>query len=337
MRTQHDVRSAPGAPKGQQIKLLLVGREFKSTVPGELMCGKRSFIAGKSETLLGALARLQSEGIDIVLLSHTFRDEELALFAADARRSGFHGLILRVASLGEYSPDSSTSEEPFDDTLHRTDAAPGARREHERSSGKISFTDRQRTVLAHVSEGWTNQQIAHNMKSTEAAVKAVMQELFRKLEVRSRAQVVRVAIEKRLIHIQGHPRGSANETREAGQAFALVPTLKDQQPIHIGDFIIDVAMHQAWVRGIETRLTPREFQLLWIFATHSGKLVKSSTLREMFWRNPTARVGSLRVLVGALRAKIEATKTPRYLITERSIGYRFIPSLSVSEADRPAS
>lgn len=336
MRTQRDIRSAPGAARGQQIKLLLVGREFKSTVPGELMCGKRSCIAGKSETLLGALTRLQSEGIDIVLLSHTFRDEELALFAADARRSGFHGLILRVASLGEYSPDSSATREPSDDTLCANGDV-GARREHEQSSGKISFTDRQRTVLAHVSEGWTNQQIAHNMKSTEAAVKAVMQELFRKLEVRSRAQVVRVAIEKRLIHIQGHPRRSANETREAGQAFALVPTLKDQQPIHVGDFIIDVAMHQAWVRGIETRLTPREFQLLWIFATHSGKLVKSSTLREMFWRNPTARVGSLRVLVGALRAKIEATKTPRYLITERSLGYRFIPSLSVSEADRPAS
>jgi hypothetical protein len=41
----------------------------------------------------------------------------------------------------------------------------------------------------------------------------------------------------------------------------------------------------------------------------------------MFWRNPTARVGSLRVLVGALRSKIEAGKTPRYLITKRSFGY----------------
>jgi DNA-binding response OmpR family regulator len=52
----------------------------------------------------------------------------------------------------------------------------------------------------------------------------------------------------------------------------------------------------------------------------------------MFWRNPTARVGSLRVLVGTLRAKIEATGTPRYVITERSLGYRFNPSPPVSEA-----
>ena len=40
------------------------------------------------------------------------------------------------------------------------------------------------------------------MKCTEAAVKAVLQELFKKLEVRKRAQIVRVAIEKRLIPIK---------------------------------------------------------------------------------------------------------------------------------------
>jgi two-component system KDP operon response regulator KdpE len=88
---------------------------------------------------------------------------------------------------------------------------------------------------------------------------------------------------------------------------------------------------------VEAHLTPSEFQLLWILATHSGKLVKSSTLREMFWRNPTARVGSLRVLVGTLRSKIEVTKTPRYVVTERSLGYRFIPSPPVSETNRPMS
>jgi len=117
----------------------------------------------------------------------------------------------------------------------------------------------------------------------------------------------------------------------------LAPAVKDQQPIPIGDFIIDVAMHRAWVRGVETHLTPSEFQLLLIFTTHPGKLVKGSILREMFWLNPTARAGSLRVLVGALRSKIEAGKTPRYLLTERSFGYRFITSPLQSEVDRPPS
>lgn len=310
MRAQSGMRSVPGTPRVLESKLLLVGSEddFKDGVTSEMMGGKRSYITGKSATLLGALARLHSEAIDVVLLSHKYRDEEFALFTADARRSGFQGLILRVASVD-------------------------AHRESEPTSSAISFTDKQRTVLAHVSEGWTNLQIAHNMRCTEAAIKAVIQELFRKLEVRKRAQIVRVAIEKRLVHVQENPGGSV-QIRDANQAFALMPSLKDQRPLHVGDFIIDVATHQVWIRGIETHLTPSEFQLLWIFATHSGKLLKSSTLREMFWRNPTARVGSLRVLIGSLRAKVEATKIPRYVITERSLGYRFVPSPSASDANR---
>jgi DNA-binding response OmpR family regulator len=328
MRAQTGIGSIPGTPRIRQAKLLLVGSEdeFQGGITFEMMGGTPSYMAGRSATLLGALVRLHSEGIDVVLLSYKFRDEELALFTADARRGGFRGLILRVASVG--------AQAPFKDSLPCPHVAPGAHRKNERMSGGIYFTDKQRTVLAHVSNGWSNQQIARNMKCTEAAVKAVVQELFRKLEVRKRAQIVRVAIENGLVTIEGSPAGRSQKTSEADVRFTLAPAVKDQLPIHVGDFIIDVAMHQAWVRGVETHLTPSEFQLLWILVTHSGKLITSSTLREMFWPNPTAKVGALRVLVGALRSKIEDGKTPQYLITERSLGYRFIPSASVSEADR---
>ena len=320
MRAQTGVRSVPGGQGIREAKLLLVGseEEFRGGVTGDMMGVKRPYVAGRSTTLLGALARLHSQAIDVVLLSHKFRDDELALFSADARRNGFQGLILRVASL-----DAPAS---LDYRLPSPHPAPGPRHEDEPTSGTISFTDRQRSVLVHVSEGWTNRQIARSMNCTEAAIKAVLQELFRKLQVRKRAQIVRVAIERQLIHIEGNPLESANEMRETGKTFTLAPALKGRQRIHVGDFVIDAAMHQAWVRGVEAHLTPSEFQLLWVLAKHSGKLIRSNTLREMFWRNPTARVGSLRVLVGTLRSKIEATKIPRYLITERSLGYRFIPS-----------
>ena len=327
MRAQTSVRSVPGTQRIREAKLLLVGSQddFRGGVAGDVMGGKCSYVAGKSATLLGALARLHSQTIDVVLLSHKFRDEELALFTADARRSGFRGLILRVASLDDHDPFS-----------HKVPSA-HSRQGNETTSGAISFTDKQRTVLGYVSEGWTNQQIARCMNCTEAAIKAVLQELFRKLEVRKRAQIIRVAIERQLIHIEGNPVGSGNEMRESNKTFILAPALKGPQRIHVGDFVIDAAMHQTWVRGVEAHLTPSEFQLLWILATHSGKLVKSTTLREMFWRNPTAKVGSLRVLVGTLRSKIELTKTPRYLVTERSLGYRFIPSPRVSEANHASS
>jgi DNA-binding response OmpR family regulator len=94
----------------------------------------------------------------------------------------------------------------------------------------------------------------------------------------------------------------------------------------VSDFVIDVAMHRVWVRGVETHLTPSEFELLEVFAAHQGELVRSSSLCEMFWRNPTAKRDSLRVLVGGLRSKIETSKIPQYIVTERNFGYRFNPS-----------
>ena len=209
MRAQTGIRSVPGTARIREAKLLLVGGEdnFQGDVAGEMMRGERSHIVERSATLLGALARLDSEGIDVVLLSYKFRDEELALFTADARRGGYQGFILRVASVDAHAL--------FKDSLPSPHAGAGAHRENHRTSGGIYFTDKQQSVLAHVSQGWTNKQIALHMKCTEAAIKAVVQELFRKLEVRKRARIVRVAIEKGLVKIGGRPAGRGKETRQA--------------------------------------------------------------------------------------------------------------------------
>jgi hypothetical protein len=82
MRAQTGIRTVPGTPRIRQAKLLLVGseEEFKGGITFEMLDGAPSYMAGRSATLLGALARLHSEAIDVVLLSDKFRDEELALF-----------------------------------------------------------------------------------------------------------------------------------------------------------------------------------------------------------------------------------------------------------------
>ena len=113
----------------------------------------------------------------------------------------------------------------------------------------------------------------------------------------------------------------------SGGKITLAPMgdLQEKEPVSVGHFVVDVAMHRVWVRGVETHLTPREFELLGVLVMHPGQLVENTTLCEIFWRNPTSKQDALRVLVGALRAKIEVSKTPQYLVTERSLGYRFYP------------
>jgi len=57
------------------------------------------------------------------------------------------------------------------------------------------LTERERHVLRGVFEGLTNKQIAADIGVSEGAVKATLQHLFRKTHVRTRAQLVRVAVE----------------------------------------------------------------------------------------------------------------------------------------------
>jgi DNA-binding NarL/FixJ family response regulator len=59
-----------------------------------------------------------------------------------------------------------------------------------------TITDRQRQVLRSVLDGLTNKEIAARLRTSESSIKATIQELFSKAGVRTRGQLVRVAIER---------------------------------------------------------------------------------------------------------------------------------------------
>ncbi|HUB58919.1 MAG TPA: response regulator transcription factor [Candidatus Micrarchaeia archaeon] len=60
---------------------------------------------------------------------------------------------------------------------------------------RSKFTRRERQVLSFVFEGLSNKQIADRLQISETAVKASLQQLFAKTGVRTRSQLVRVALE----------------------------------------------------------------------------------------------------------------------------------------------
>jgi DNA-binding NarL/FixJ family response regulator len=63
---------------------------------------------------------------------------------------------------------------------------------------KTQLTQRELQVLRSVFEGLTNKEIAHKIGVSQSSVKATLQRLFEKTGVRTRAQLVRVAIERSL-------------------------------------------------------------------------------------------------------------------------------------------
>ena len=61
---------------------------------------------------------------------------------------------------------------------------------------RSKLTERERQVLSLVFEGLANKQIADRLQISETAVKASLQQLFAKTGVRTRSQLVRVALEQ---------------------------------------------------------------------------------------------------------------------------------------------
>jgi len=97
------------------------------------------------------------------------------------------------------------------------------------------------------------------------------------------------------------------------------------EPLVRGDLVIDRERFRVSRDGEEVRLTPKEFELLTFLAQHPGRvLTHRAILRAIWGQNAVDQPEHLRVLVGALRKKIELNpSSPKYILTEPWVGYRF--------------
>lgn len=100
-----------------------------------------------------------------------------------------------------------------------------------------------------------------------------------------------------------------------------------QTALEGGELRIDLGTRLVTVREREVRLTPKEFDLLLHFMRNPGKVLTHRALLAAVWGgNYVEQHEYLRVFVGQLRKKIETDPTtPRYLLTEPWVGYRFNP------------
>lgn len=94
-----------------------------------------------------------------------------------------------------------------------------------------------------------------------------------------------------------------------------------------GDFRLDLETRRVTVGEREIHLTPKELDVLAHLMRHAGKVLTHRALLAAIWGgNYVEQTEYLRVFVGQLRKKIEPDPaTPRYILTEPWIGYRFDP------------
>ena len=89
---------------------------------------------------------------------------------------------------------------------------------------------------------------------------------------------------------------------------------------------IDFQTHEVWVDGKQIRLRPTEYRLLYHLVNNAGWVMSRETLLSKVW-GPEYRDEThyLRLYITYLRKKIEEyPDNPRYILTERGVGYRFM-------------
>ncbi len=118
--------------------------------------------------------------------------------ALDVLNSGAAGILLKHSSpahLLEAIRRVARGEMWFEGDILRSLVSRA--KEHETTDRNArSLTQRQEQVLSGILDGLSNKEIAWNLKVSESSIKAVIQELFHKAGVRTRSQLVRIAIEK---------------------------------------------------------------------------------------------------------------------------------------------
>jgi two-component system KDP operon response regulator KdpE len=106
----------------------------------------------------------------------------------------------------------------------------------------------------------------------------------------------------------------------------LPPQAPPSREIKVDDRLtIDFDRHEVWKDGEKVQLRPTEFRLLYHLASNPGVVLTHETLLSRVW-GPEYRDAShyVRLYINYLRQKLEDDPAnPRYILTERGVGYRF--------------
>jgi two-component system nitrate/nitrite response regulator NarL len=166
------------------------------------------------------LAILEASRANLILLDVDLGAERALDFVRGARSAGFEGQILIVTAGMSDQEAVQLVQAGVSGIVHKhhsTDVLCGAIRkiaggevfmeqaylsslfravDRTRTPKRATLTDRDRTVLRGILQGHTNREIAGKLGVSEGAVKASVRHVCEKLGVRTRSQLVKVALEQ---------------------------------------------------------------------------------------------------------------------------------------------
>jgi len=103
------------------------------------------------------------------------------------------------------------------------------------------------------------------------------------------------------------------------------PELVDDGVLEVGDVRMDVDRHTVAVRGVDTPMPLKEFELLELLLRNAGRVLTRGQLIDRVWGSDYfGDTKTLDVHIKRIRSRIEPNPSePRLLVTVRGLGYRF--------------
>jgi two-component system KDP operon response regulator KdpE len=124
---------------------------------------------------------------------------------------------------------------------------------------------------------------------------------------------------------------------------AILRRIENSDPIQrrvvLKDRAIDLDSHKVNGPGNRsTHLTPKEYLVLKYLMTRPDRPVNHRELAQTVWqRDGSGDLEYVRIVIGQLRRKIEPDcSAPQYILTERSVGYRFAAPAERSDSQATA-
>jgi two-component system, OmpR family, KDP operon response regulator KdpE len=108
---------------------------------------------------------------------------------------------------------------------------------------------------------------------------------------------------------------------------AVEPSTSGNAEIKVGDLLIDLVNRRVFVEGDEVHLTPKEYDLLRLLATHPGKVMTHRSILAEVWGPEYSDMDHyVRVFVNQIRKKLRENpaRDVRYILNEPGVGYRFV-------------
>jgi DNA-binding NarL/FixJ family response regulator len=209
--------------KPSKIRLLLVDDHalFRESL-GRLLRAEPDFeVVADFHSAKDALSALGRFETDVILLDYDLGDQDGLSFLSSLRALRLSGQILFVTAgmsdddtriafergaSGIFLKHSSPGDlltairrvaagERWLDPRAVSSLLAGASMPQEKFDATAQFTAREQSVLDEIFSGLTNKEIAVKLSISEGYVKAVLQQLFAKTGVRTRSQLVRIALE----------------------------------------------------------------------------------------------------------------------------------------------